>query len=253
LGADCHRDDEGRPLHYIAQMESLESRRAAEDALAEERERLNTTLRVIADAVITTDADRRITYMNAAAQSILSQALSEVEGKHFDAVVALTDPVSMAPCSDLIGQCMALAQIFHRDRASVLHRPDGSVCYVTISVSPVRAPGEHVTGTVIVMHDDTERYHREREWNDRARRDPLTGLANRFEFERRAKRAFELARLLNVPAAIVAIDLDRFKAVNDAAGHAAGDAVLRRVAGVLSSRVRRSDTPPAGRLFKRVY
>ena len=236
------RDDEGRPMHYIAQMESLQSRRAAELALAEERERLNITLRVIADAVVTTDAQRQITYMNAAAERILGQALTDVRSRRLDEVMALTDPVSLKPCPDLVGQCLALAQVVQRDRASVLHRSDGSVSYVTVCVSPVAAHGERVTGAVIVLRDDTERYYRERELTDRARRDALTGLSNRYEFERRAKRAFERARLLGVPAAVVAIDLDRFKAVNDLGGHAAGDAVLRRVAEVLRARVRSSDT-----------
>ena len=72
-------------------------------------------------------------------------------------------------------------------------------------------------------------------------RDPLTGLSNRAEFEERLRSVFGKARHLDRPAAVMAIDLDRFKAVNDAAGHAAGDAVLCKVAEVCRLAPRSSD------------
>ena len=72
-------------------------------------------------------------------------------------------------------------------------------------------------------------------------RDPLTGLSNRAEFEERLRTVFGRARHLDRPAAVMAIDLDRFKAVNDAAGHAAGDAVLCKVAEACRLALRLSD------------
>ncbi len=72
------RDEKGLPIHLIAQVESLEARRSAEDKLAAERERLRITLQSIDDAVITTDAQTRITYINAAAESLLGLAMKAV-------------------------------------------------------------------------------------------------------------------------------------------------------------------------------
>ena len=234
------RDEEGRPLRCIAQVESVQARRAAERALAEEQERLKITLAAIADAVITTDAGRRISYINAAAEEILGQTLTDVAKRRFTDVVALTDPVSLKPAADILGQCIASGKVIRRE-ACTLHRPDGSVCYVADSVSPVFASDDRVMGTVIVLRDASETYQRDQDLSHQARHDALTGLANRLEFQRRAKKAFQRLRLLGVSAALLAIDLDRFKAVNDTAGHAAGDAVLRQVSAVLTAIVRRSE------------
>src|SRR6202000_3474936 len=70
----------------------------------------------------------------------------------------------------------------------------------------------------------------------------LTGLSNRIEFQERLREAFLKSRHLSRPAAVVAVDLDRFKAVNDTGGHAAGDAILRQVADACRGAVRASDT-----------
>jgi diguanylate cyclase (GGDEF)-like protein len=99
-----------------------------------------------------------------------------------------------------------------------------------------------VSGVVVVLHDATESMARDRELSHRAAHDPLTGLTNRFEFERRLDECVERYRHIQRPAMLLLIDLDRFKAVNDTSGHAAGDEVLRRVAQTLTSAVRDSDT-----------
>jgi diguanylate cyclase (GGDEF)-like protein len=95
---------------------------------------------------------------------------------------------------------------------------------------------------VIVFHDATLEVNRARDLQHRALHDPLTNLSNRADFEQRLCSALTKARQLNRSAALLAIDLDRFKAVNDAAGHAAGDALLRKVADVCRATVRSSDT-----------
>jgi diguanylate cyclase (GGDEF)-like protein len=94
---------------------------------------------------------------------------------------------------------------------------------------------------VIVFRDVTLDVDRTRDLQHRAMHDPLTGLSNRAEFEQRLRAVFEKARHLDRPAAVMAIDLDRFKAVNDTAGHAAGDAVLCKVAALCRLTVRTSD------------
>jgi diguanylate cyclase (GGDEF)-like protein/PAS domain S-box-containing protein len=235
------RDEEGAPIHLSAQIESLEARRRAEEKLAEERERLKITLQSIDDAVITTDAQTHITYINAAAESLLGLSMTAVQGRRVDEVIHLVDPQSSKAAANLIGQSALHGTVFRRERACSLIRTDGTFCHVTDVVSPVLDATGLVSGMVIVFRDVTLDVDRTRDLQHRAMHDPLTGLGNRAEFEQRLRAVFGRARHLDRPAALMAIDLDRFKAVNDAAGHAAGDAVLCKVAAACRLEVRSSD------------
>jgi diguanylate cyclase (GGDEF)-like protein/PAS domain S-box-containing protein len=234
-------DDDGTPLHFIGHIESLEARRRAERDLAEERERLRTTLRAIADAVITTDAVGQITYVNAAAENLLGQRLDEIAGWRLDEVVVLTNPQTLKVTQSMFALCLARGESAKRQDRCLLHRPDGSPCYIVDAASPVHDSEGAVSGVVVVLQDATEDVERDRELSHRAAHDPLTGLTNRFEFERRLSECVERYRHIQRPATLLLIDLDRFKAVNDTGGHAAGDEVLRRVAQVLTSIIRDSD------------
>jgi diguanylate cyclase len=196
----------------------------------------------IDDAVITTDAQTRITYINAAAVSMLGSDVEEVQGRLVAEVIHLMDPQTSKAAANLIGQCAIHGKVFRRQGACLLHRPDGTVRFVADVVSPVLDSAGALTGMVIVLRDASGDISRARDLTHRANHDALTGLFNRAAFEQRLAELFSRARLLGRPAAMLAIDLDRFKAVNDAAGHAAGDAVLCKVAEACRGNVRASDT-----------
>jgi diguanylate cyclase (GGDEF)-like protein/PAS domain S-box-containing protein len=217
-------------------------RRNATRELAAERQRLRTTLRAIADAVITTDADARITYINTAAHDLMGQSLEDIEGRTFYDVVAMTDPRTSRIAQSTLGRCLESGEVAKSAEVLLLHRPDGGVRYVSKVVTPLLGQSDRVIGAVLVLRDATETYERDRRLSHLATHDVLTGACNRFEFERRLQVLFDRARLLILPATLLAVDLDCFKAVNDGGGHAAGDAVLRRVAEVLRSCVRNKDT-----------
>ena len=235
------RDEEGLPIHLIAQIQSLEARRQTEKMLAEERERLLITLQSIDDAVITTDAQTHITFINAAAESLLRLDMQAVRGRRVGEVIHLLDPQSSKAAANLVGQSALHGKVLRRERSCLLIRSDGTFCHVTDIVSPVMETTGVVSGMVIVFRDVTGDLDRTRDLQHRAMHDPLTGLGNRTEFEQRLRTVFGKARHLDRPAAVLAIDLDRFKAVNDAAGHAAGDAVLCKVAEACLLTVRSSD------------
>ncbi|MBS0418087.1 MAG: diguanylate cyclase [Proteobacteria bacterium] len=236
------RDDDGSPLHVIAQIESLEARQLAEQKLAAERERLTTTLGAISDAVITTDADTRINYINPAAQSLLGLELEAVANRKVYEVIHLVDPRTSKAAANLISQGVLHGKVLRRELPCQLHRPDGTVCWVSDVVSPVVDSTGGVSGMVIVFRDASDEVVRSRDLQHRAMHDSLTGLSNRIEFHERLRETFLKSHHLNRPAAVIAIDLDRFKAVNDTGGHAAGDAILRKVADACRGAVRNTDT-----------
>jgi len=235
------RDAEGRPWRLIAQIESLEARRRAEMKLAQEHTRLLVTLRSISDAVITTGVGGQITYINTAAESLLGQTLSGVVNRPVEDILNLKDPDTAVVAANLIAQSQALGRTLRRQSPCELHRPDGTLCYVSDVVSPVVDETGCSLGLVIVLRDASEEVARERELRRSALQDPLTGLATRADFQRQLREAHRRARYQNHPAALLAIDLDRFKALNDLAGHAAGDALLRKVADGLRAAVRIAD------------
>jgi diguanylate cyclase len=158
-----------------------------------------------------------------------------------DEVIHLLDPQSSKAAANLIGQSALHGKVFRRERPCLLMRADGTFCYVIDIVSPVLETTGVVSGTVIVLRDVTLDMDRSRDLQHRAMHDPLTGLSNRADFDQRLRTVFGKARDLDRPAAVLAIDLDRFKAVNDTAGHAAGDAVLCKVAAECRLIVRSSD------------
>ena len=106
---------------------------------------------------------------------------------------------------------------------------------------PIRGPGDSISGTVVVFHDVGELRGLTRKMSYQATHDPMTGLINRREFERRLDEAMDSAHSEEAVHMLFYMDLDRFKAVNDSCGHLAGDNMLREVATVIREQVRDSD------------
>jgi diguanylate cyclase (GGDEF)-like protein/PAS domain S-box-containing protein len=241
-------DDSGAPTHFVAQVESLEERRLAEAQLANEREFLRTTLDSIGDAVITADAAGRITYMNDSAVALTGKPLAFARQRFLHEVLRLKQSDLALSAPDIIERCRREKGFVKREEPCSLERPDGSICHVSDTATPVLDANRELSGFVVVLHDVTVSLQRTRELHHRADHDALTGLLNRSAFERGVHFAFSAAQR-NASAtgsALVVVDLDRFKAVNDSAGHAAGDAVLRHVAAVMRRSVRPADA--VGRL-----
>jgi diguanylate cyclase (GGDEF)-like protein len=168
--------------------------------------------------------------------------MQAVLGRFVGEVMLLTDPQTSKVAANLIGQSAIHGKVFRRQSACLLHRPDGSLSFISDVVSPVLDSAGLVTGMVIVLRDASGEITRSQDLDRRANHDALTGLFNRAAFDQKLNEVFSRSHLLDRSVALLAIDLDQFKAVNDSAGHAAGDAVLCRVAEVCRSKVRSSDT-----------
>ncbi len=236
------RDEDGGPRHLVVQIESIEDRRHAEAKFAEERQRLKVTLSKIADAVVTTDSQTRITYLNDSAAALMGINADYAVNRRLDEVIHLTDAATGRRAPNLLARCLIHGKTYQRETPALLHRPDGSVMHIVDVISPVIDGDGIVAGTVVLFRDASSDVARSKDLHFRATHDPLTGLANRTLFTERLRETFTQSAHLSTPAVLIAIDLDRFKAVNDSGGHAAGDAVLRRVADVLRTHVRTADT-----------
>jgi diguanylate cyclase (GGDEF)-like protein/PAS domain S-box-containing protein len=200
-------------------------------------------LNSLAEAVITTDTDGKITYLNPAAERITGSPANQALGKLLEDLVGFVDETDRRLLSDPVRQALTSgAPVNLSRRALLLSRANGSERSIELSASPIRNDAKNVAGAVVLLHDVTELRGLARQMSYQATHDALTGLVNRREFERRLEEATESGHRGEGQHVLCYLDLDRFKVVNDTSGHLAGDSMLREVAKVLRDAVRDSDT-----------
>jgi diguanylate cyclase (GGDEF)-like protein/PAS domain S-box-containing protein len=204
--------------------------KTAEAQVAEERERFRVTLESIGEGVIAADAEARVTYMNPAAEKLTGWAEADALGQKLWSVFVTKFDATGEMAPDVMGHCLASATIAEIDDDVILVSRDGNGRGVSGTASPVRAEDGRTMGAVLVFKDATDHQEEQRRLAHSASHDGLTGLPNRVAFARALSDACRQAGAEQRSHALCFIDLDRFKPVNDTAGHAAGDALLQRVA-----------------------
>ena len=220
---------------------------AREDHAGNETAHRLRALDALAEAVIATDAEGRIEYLNPAAEGLTGSVASSAVGKTLHEIVGLSDEADRRPLGDPVRQTLASGALVNLNRrALLLSRSNGTERSIELSASPIRNAAGEVTGTVLLLHDVTEMRGLAQQMSYQATHDALTGLVNRREFERRTTEAIERGHRGDGQHVLCYLDLDRFKVVNDTSGHLAGDSMLREVAKILRDAVRDSDT--VGRL-----
>ncbi|OIN52290.1 PAS domain S-box protein [Pseudomonas azotoformans] len=220
----------------------LAQRHAFADALQQEKERAQITLESIGDGVITTDVDGAITYMNPAAEALTHWNSAQAQGLPLAALFNLLDDNAQPDGFTLIEHIVKGQLGGGSEHSKTIQRLDGSTVSVTLVGAPIRSAGK-VTGAVLVLHDMTQerQYIANLSWQ--ATHDALTGLANRREFEFRLEQVLHpTGSQLGGRHALMFLDLDQFKLVNDTCGHAAGDELLRHICALLQSDLREGDT-----------
>ncbi|MDB5605423.1 MAG: domain S-box protein [Bradyrhizobium sp.] len=207
----------------------MKQRLTFENALKVEKERAQVTLASLGEAVITTDADGRLNYMNPMAERLTGCAISEASGSPLNSLFSIVDESTGEANDQLIylGRCDGVTL----DR-QLLVRRDSSEVAVSIVGAPLHSDGQ-AAGMVLVLHDMTS----EREFVARlswqASHDALTGLVNRREFETRLGKAIDKLSRETSEHSLMFLDLDQFKVVNDTCGHAAGDQLLKQTSDLL--------------------
>ncbi|MGM9485319.1 EAL domain-containing protein [Roseateles sp. NT4] len=236
------RDAAGRPLRLSGVCWDVSEARRLQQQLQEQHELLEVTLQSIADAVLTTDALGRVTWLNPVAQRLTGWSAVEARGQPSSLVFLPQREESGEPLGDPVQRCLATGRPTRLPAGAMLLSRDGELRAVDDSVAPIRDAEGRVLGAVLVFRDVTQQRRQFDEIRWRASHDGLTGLVNRVEFGQRLARTLERAKRDDSHHALLAFDLDRFKLVNDHCGHAAGDEVLREVARRLEAGVRGRDT-----------
>jgi len=224
-----------RALRYAVERKSLE------DALFVEKERAQVTLSSIGDAVTSTDAEGAITFFNSAAEAITGWMSSEAVGRPVADVLQILDATTRIPVPDPM-DLAARQNAIPQPPNCVLVRRDGSDVAIDNEVSPIRDREGHAAGAVIVFRDVTLARAMTEEMAYAAAHDFLTGLPNRMLLNDRIAQAIATASRNGKQLAVLFLDMDGFKHINDSLGHPVGDKLLQSIATRLVGCVRASDT-----------
>ncbi len=235
-------DRDGKARGAVAAFMDITDLKRTEEALRREKRRVEVTLASIGDAVVTTDADGQVEYLNPVAETVLGVQSAQATGRPFRDLCHITHEIQRARPLDLVGECMARNALVELNDQHVLERIDGAELFIDASAAPLRDAEGAIAGVVLVLHDVTQQRKIAQQVSYQATHDALTGLINRFEFERRLTRILNSVQDDRSTHALAYLDLDQFKVVNDTCGHAAGDQLLRQLATRLHERMRKRDT-----------
>ncbi len=217
----------------------------AKEAIVLENQVANVTLDSIGEAVLRIDSNGKVAYLNRKAEEMTGWRRDEARGRPMADVFRLIESVSGPADGNGAGIATQEEQATKETadcRNCILVRRDGFECGIELKVTPIQDQHGDVSGTVVTFHDVTVARAKSLEMSHLAQHDSLTDLPNRVLFNDRLTQAIALADRQGKQLAVLFVDLDHFKKINDSLGHDVGDKMLQSVAGRLLTCVRRSDT-----------
>ena len=236
------RNAKGTAQRVVGVNWDVSHERETEAALAQQNELLRVTMQSIGDSVITTDAQGDVTWLNPVAERMTGWATSEAMGRPLHQVFHIVNEQTRLPTENPVDTCLKQGKTAGLANHTLLISRQGLEFGIEDSAAPIRDAQGVVLGVVLVFHDVTEQRRLSGEMSYRATHDELTGLVNRAEFESRLRRLLKKSHEDGSVHALLYIDLDQFKLVNDACGHTAGDLLLKQVSRLMEGAVRGRDT-----------
>ena len=194
------------------------------------------------DAVLVCDDAGRVTYLNASAELMTGWSREEARGHSSNEVLRIVDSVTRQPTSDPLDAKPSGDKHGPPSFNGIVIRRDGSETAVRNSSAPTHDRDGEVTGRVVVFHDTGAAGLKTPKLSHLAQHDVLTDLPNRVLLNDRITQAISFAARYNKQLAVMFVDLDYFKKINDTWGHAVGDKLLQAVSSRILACVRRSDT-----------
>jgi diguanylate cyclase (GGDEF)-like protein/PAS domain S-box-containing protein len=230
------------PRELVRALLNSAERKKIEEIQFIEKERAQVTLDCIGDAVVCTDTSGKITFLNRVAESMTGWSMQDAAGQVMTECVRIVDALTRKAILDPMAKAASQNRMGNLPLNSVLIRRDGHEVFIEDSVAPIHDREGVVTGAVIVFRDVSATRTLEEELTRSAQHDFLTGLPNRMLLIDRVTQAISLARRQRCQAAVLFLDLDGFKHINDSLGHLIGDKVLQSVARRLLESVRSPDS-----------
>ncbi len=228
--------------HFLLALISIEREARLASELEAEKELLEVTLSSIGDGVICTDTEGKITYINPVSEAILARLNEEVVGKPFDEVMAMYNEESKALISDFPRLCLEKGHTICLPELTSITNHLGLTFAIQDSFSPIFAKDGGFLGTVMVFQDVTESRIMAKKLSHLAHHDPLTGLPNRLLLQDRLVQACKRGKRAGHQFALIFLDINKFKKINDTFGHDYGDLLLKEVASRLTDKLRACDT-----------
>jgi diguanylate cyclase (GGDEF)-like protein/PAS domain S-box-containing protein len=230
------------PRELVRALRYAVERKIVEESLFEAKERAQVTLDCIGDAVISTDVFGNIVFLNAVAEQMTGWPLREVAGSPISGVFRIVNGDTRKTVENLMVKTSRQNRPGNLPPNSVLIRRDGSEIFIEDSVAPIHGHDGRVVGSVKVFRDVTDARGMAEQIAHSAEHDYLTGLPNRLLLNDRLGQAIALAKRNGTRVAVLFLDMDGFKHINDSLGHSAGDKLLQSISSRLLDCVRAPDT-----------
>jgi diguanylate cyclase (GGDEF)-like protein/PAS domain S-box-containing protein len=237
LSVSLVRDDAGEPLYFVSQIEDITERRRAEDALLEAEDRFRSAFEAAPIGMAMNSVDGSFLRVNRAMCEITGYSREQLEATTYRSI---THPDDLARNERGYQEIIAGQASHYRTEKRYIHS-DGHVVPVDLSATVVRDGEGEPVHVLTQVQDITERKRFEGQLQYLADHDSLTGLFNRRRFEEELTRELASAERYDSKVAVLAIDLDDFKYINDSLGHSIGDELITRVGHAVRARLRRTD------------
>ena len=235
-------DDNGVIVAHEGTITDITDRKVAETRVFEEKERAQVTLQSIGDGVITTDAEGCVDYINPVAQDLTGYDMRGVRGQPITEIMTIINEHTRASIENPVMRCLKDGRVISLEDNSVLINKAGDEVPIQDSAAPIRDRIGNVVGAVMVFHDVSKETRLFRQLSYQASHDSLTDLINRREFENRLVDGLDKLRGdTEQTHALLYLDLDQFKVVNDTFGHTAGDSLLKLIAEIVHGQIRKTD------------